>query len=72
MRIDPNNAVPYYDRGIAYYWLKHYEKAVEDYTEAIRLQPNYWQAYGNRANAYQQLGETEKARRDLARAKELK
>ena len=45
-------ASAYYNRGNAYYYKRNYDKAVEDYTEAIRLNPNYVDVYENRGSAY--------------------
>jgi Flp pilus assembly protein TadD len=36
---------------------KNYQSAIEDYTEAIRLNPNYYQAYNNRGSARENLGD---------------
>jgi lipoprotein NlpI len=42
----------YYNRGIAYDELGQHQRAIEDYTEAIRLEPDYDAAYNNRGIAY--------------------
>ena len=34
--------------GLAYHDQRDFEKAISDYTEAIRLDPNYAMAYDNR------------------------
>ena len=47
------------------------DKDIADYTEAIRINPDYALAYYNRATAYQELGDADKAAADFARAKEL-
>ena len=44
---------------------KQYDKAITDYTEAIRLKPDYAEAYANRAGAYNYQGQYEKAIADL-------
>jgi Flp pilus assembly protein TadD len=71
MRIDPNNAIAYNNRGYAYIYTNQYATGIADCTEAIRLNPNYPAAYSNRAYAYQQIGETEKARADRAMTEKL-
>ncbi|PZC48000.1 MAG: Tetratricopeptide (TPR) repeat [Chloroflexi bacterium] len=43
-------------QGKAHRELGEYEKAVEAYTEAIRLDPTEADAYYNRSNAYRNLG----------------
>ena len=42
----------FFNRGYAYYDKKQYDEAIKDYTEAIRLDPNYAWAYNNRGNVY--------------------
>ena len=37
---DPNNIDYYIDRGDAYYCLKEYEKAFEDYSHVLEINPN--------------------------------
>ena len=60
-----------YNRGNAYYDLGQYERAIEDWDEAIRLNPQAADAYYNRGLAYERLGRQEQADRDFAKAKEL-
>ena len=51
--------------------LGQYERAIQDYDEAIRLNPQYVYAYNNRGLTYQSLGKVEEAERDFQKAKEL-
>jgi tetratricopeptide (TPR) repeat protein len=44
------------------------DKAIADYTEVIRLNPDFEAAYINRAVAYDRKGDKEKALADLDRA----
>jgi tetratricopeptide (TPR) repeat protein len=46
------DAKVYYDRGVAASNRKEYDIAITEYTEAIRLNPNYTDAYYNRGIAY--------------------
>jgi len=48
----PKNAKDYLDSGIAYYYKNDYDKAINDYSEAIKLDRNYDEAYLNRGIAY--------------------
>jgi tetratricopeptide (TPR) repeat protein len=41
----------YYQRGQAFYALKKYNKAVDDYSEAIRQDSKYVDAYKSRGKA---------------------
>ena len=43
----------------------HYNLAIYDYDEAIRLDPEYAKAYNNRGLTYQSLGKVEEAERDF-------
>jgi len=44
-------------------------KAIADYNEAIRLNPNYTKAYKSRGNAWLRKGNLIKAGADFARAR---
>ena len=48
--------VLYYNRGNAFAKMSQYQFAMEDYNNAIRLQPNFPLAYFNRGNVYKNLG----------------
>jgi hypothetical protein len=72
IRLDPNYASAYNDRGNAYRHKGDYARAIADYTQAISLNPNYASAYNNRGNAYQSKGDTARANADFAMAKELR
>ena len=50
IRLDPQFASAYYNRGLAYQRLGQSERAIKDFNEAIRLNPQYAAAYNNRAN----------------------
>ena len=65
------STLAYINRGVSYADLGEYERAIEDYDEAIRLDPQSARAYINRGNAYDGLGKSEEAERDYAKAKEL-
>jgi len=62
----------FYDSGKLYHIDGQHELAIQDYTEAIRLDPEYAKAYNNRGLTYQSLGQVEEAERDFAKAKELR
>lgn len=67
-----NLALAYGNRGAAYFKKGQYDKAIQDCSEAIRLQPNYASALGNRGSAYYNQGEYDKAIQDYGRAIHLK
>ena len=54
----------------AYNNLKQYGKAIQDYTEAIRLQPNDLRAYVSRASAEDASGDAAGAAADRLHVKE--
>ena len=51
--------------------LGEYKKAVDDFSEAVRLEPTRAEHYFKRGMAYEQLGEHEKASDSFASAIEL-
>ena len=46
-------------------------QAIEDFTEAVRLEPQFSDAYKNRGLLYTALGMVEEAQRDIDKAVEL-
>ena len=61
----------YNARGIAYYSLGEYQRAVRDYSKAIELDPNDAVAYNNRSLAYRRLGQDVEADADETKAGSL-
>lgn len=61
----------YFQRGYAADEAKQWDAAIEAYTKAIELQPDYAAAYNNRGSAYDELGKYDEAIRDYDRAIEL-
>jgi len=72
IEIYPQIALPYNKRGIAYDKIKQHQKAIDDYSEAIRLKPDYVDALYNRALTYGKLEEYQLAIEDLNRVIKLK
>ena len=82
IRLEPQNAVAYFNRGTAYLHQgiedlasKKFEHAIEafievvaDYDEAIRLDPEYADAYGSRGVAFVYLEKYERAIEDYTEA----
>ena len=50
-------SINYYNRGYAYRKKGDMDRAIADYTEALRLDPKYAIAYNNRGLAYSDKGE---------------
>ncbi|MCH8331478.1 MAG: tetratricopeptide repeat protein, partial [Bacteroidetes bacterium] len=64
-------AIPYFYRGLAYYSKGSYLASIDDYTEAIKLDPTINQAYYNRSGAHLALKDTSRALQDAIKAAEL-
>jgi tetratricopeptide (TPR) repeat protein len=64
----PRTAGTFLDRGITLAGQGEYESAIADFTEAIRLDPNYTAAYYNRGNAYNNKGDNDRAIADYTQA----
>ncbi len=66
-----NLAWAYYNRGLAYYNLGEHRRAIEDYDQALRLDPGDALAYGNRAWALYLVGRNTEALGDVDRSLSL-
>ena len=51
LRLKPDFAQAFSDRGAAWYFKGEYSKAIADYDEAIRIDPNNARTYTNRGAA---------------------
>ena len=71
IRLKPDYAQAYYNRGNAKGRLERHEEAIADYDEAIRLKPDHAQAYYNRGAAKAALDLRDEARKDFEIALEL-
>lgn len=63
--------IAYYDRGRCRMDLGHYQDALSDYQQVIKLRPQLACGYLNRALAYEALGNYEEAIADLTKSLEL-
>ena len=70
IRLDPNNAEAYYERGQALSLIDA-RAAIADYTQALRLAPKSVKVYSGRAYSRQQLFDYAGALQDLDRAIQL-
>ena len=71
IRLNPKNAYPYCERGLAYAGKSDDDSAIADFTQAIQLEPKDAHAYYWRGEVYQLKGQRAAAERDFAKAKEL-
>ena len=63
--MDPNDPVPFYNRGSSYQLLGRREKAIIDFSRVIDLDPGFIYAYYNRGWAYKELGKQDLATLDF-------
>ncbi|MYA98154.1 tetratricopeptide repeat protein, partial [Candidatus Poribacteria bacterium] len=69
-RIPQNVATEFY-RGLTSAKQKEYQKAIEHYTNSLKLGPDSFATYNNRGVAYAEKGEIDKAIKDYDKAIEL-
>lgn len=69
--IEADNFQIYYYRGMLYFLKQNYSFAIDDFTKAIMLNPNFAESYNERARVYYKIGETEKAKSDRKKYEEL-
>lgn len=58
----------YVNRGLAYDQMRDYESAVDDFTQALLLDPENHRAYNNRANSNRKLGRNRATLSDIENA----
>jgi tetratricopeptide (TPR) repeat protein len=69
---DDRTSSDYYaQRGVAYLGKKDYDRAITDFSNAIRLNPKNAKAISNRGLAYQGKGDSARADADFEAAKQL-
>jgi tetratricopeptide (TPR) repeat protein len=68
---DPIGAAIYYKRGVDWHLKKEYDKAITDYSEALKLQPKLIPAYINRGIAWRDKEKYDKAIADFDEAIKL-
>ncbi|MCX5694595.1 MAG: tetratricopeptide repeat protein [Candidatus Omnitrophica bacterium] len=68
IRKSPKKVRPYNERGLAYFDKGEYDKALIDFTQAVKLNRNYADGFYNRGKVYQKKGEYGKAVFDYTEA----
>jgi tetratricopeptide (TPR) repeat protein len=71
IRLNPREAMYYYDRAMTYARMKQYERAIADFDAAIRLKPGYSDAYELRGRVFADMGRYDKAIEDFSQAVQL-
>jgi tetratricopeptide (TPR) repeat protein len=64
-------AFAFTNRGNGYAFKQDYDRAIADYTEAIKLDPDFAAAYNGRAGAYSDQGDVDRAVADYIDARRL-
>ncbi|MFP3042602.1 tetratricopeptide repeat protein [Treponema primitia] len=67
----PEEVLSYYNRGYNHAAKKEYDNAIENFTQALRLDPNFFPAYVQRGQSYSRSGDYEKALADFNTALRL-
>ena len=65
IRLNQNDAVAFYDRGLTYSQKADNDRAIADFNEAIRLDPKYALAYFARGFIYANKGDTDRGMADF-------
>ncbi len=68
--LSPNHFI-YNHRGLVYFTLSEYEKAIDDFTEAIRMEPKDTRVYTNRGLTYRMLKKYDLSLKDFEKSIEL-
>lgn len=71
IKADPSNQYLRYNRANMHVYAKDYANAIDDYTEAIRIDANLAEAYYNRGLACINIDKRQEGIRDLSKAGEL-
>ena len=66
-----NFAGAFNNRGVAYVHKEQYDRAIQDYDQAIRLNPNFASAFNNRGFAYSRNSQYDRAIQDYDQAIKL-
>lgn len=68
---DPKSALDFYNRGFDLYHKAKYREAIQDFTRALELDPQFAAAYSARGNAYSWLYDFQRALADSTKATDL-
>lgn len=66
--LNPNDTLPYINRGLAYHRLGKLDNAIKDYDTAIAIDPKLAKAYSNRSHVYYDKKDLTRALDDANRA----
>jgi len=72
LELKPDSAVPYNNRGYAYYLEGEREKAMLDYNQAISIRSDFLKAHNNRGSAYRDQKQWDLAIKDFTQSIKIK
>ncbi len=56
IRLNPKKSSYYLNRGLVYFSIENNNKAIDDFTKAIELDPEFANAYQSRAETLKRIG----------------
>jgi tetratricopeptide (TPR) repeat protein len=69
IKLAPDDGRLYLDRGSALFWMEEYQRAMADFTTALKLDPkSSWKSYELRARCRSELGDFKAAVTDISNA----
>lgn len=71
IELNPQNHVPYIDRGLCYRKLNKYEAAEKDFNKSLEIKPDFFRAFGYRAFLFLELGQYQKSFEDASKSVEI-
>ncbi|MDY7038263.1 MAG: tetratricopeptide repeat protein, partial [Thermodesulfobacteriota bacterium] len=69
--INPQHAVAYCNRGVAWFYKGDYDRAISDYDRALAINPHYTGAYCNRGVLWTNKGDYDRAISDYEKALDM-
>jgi tetratricopeptide (TPR) repeat protein len=72
IKVSPQFAPAYNNRGRAYHLQRELNRAIADFDKAIEFDPGYADACENRAKAWKEKGDEKRAEADFAKARKLR
>lgn len=71
LRLNPRLIYAWFDKGNLYYEMDDFTSALQCFTEAVNISPDFGEAYFNRGLTYLRIGNKQQAFADLSKAGEL-
>ncbi len=68
---DKNMSIAFNNRGLAFGLRGSFDRAIQDFDQALKLTPNYAEAFRNRGEAYRRMGQYDLAIQDFDKALQL-